>query len=193
MPRQKSWSSWCSNSCHVGGNSLWPTSQKKKKDHSFCFFWKGLRLQQLFCVTIYKWKRGGGSFFLSPKNNKAVIHFCPRVISWDESPWEPWQLPLFSFLPGQRAFPQGKCHSHSAKLQEYSPAQNAPYVGPQVSSLTLSTGKRKHISTEPFPELCGVLLWGGVLSGRQIETFGTFELDFSTRLPIAKVLSLTNM
>lgn len=32
-----------------------------------------------------------------------------------------------------------------------------------------------------------------MLSGRQIETLGTFELGFSTRLPIAKVLSLTNM
>ena len=104
-----------------------------------------------------------GSFFLSPENNEAVIHFCPRVISWDESPWVPWQLPLSCFLHGQRTFPQGERQSQRMKLREFSPAQDGPYVGPQGSSLTLSIRKRKHISTKPFPQLRGALLGGGTL------------------------------
>ena len=109
MPRQKRWSSRYPNSCHVGGNSPWPTCHFFfffLPKQSLCFFWKDLRLQQLVSVTIYKWKQGG-FFFLSPKNNEAVIHFCPRVISWDESPPEPWQLPLSSFLCGQKSSTQG--------------------------------------------------------------------------------------
>lgn len=49
-------------------------------------------------------------------------------------------------------------------------------MGPQVSSLTPSIAKRKHISTGPFPQLCGVLPWGGVWSGWQTEALGAFGL-----------------
>lgn len=105
-------------SCYVGGNSPWPTSQKKKKKESVTqtLFAFPERVYVPSSCSVSQSTSGErvSSFFLSPKNNTAVIHFCPRVISWDESPWELWQLPLFGFLPGQRAFPQGKCHSSNA-------------------------------------------------------------------------------
>ena len=89
--------------------------KKKKKYHADTPLSFSERVYVLSSCSVSQSTSGKrvSSFFLSPKNNTAVIHFCPGVISWDEGPRVPWQLPLFSFLPGWRAFPQGKCHSYN--------------------------------------------------------------------------------
>lgn len=157
---KKSWSSWCSNSCHVGGNSLWLRSPKeKKKNHPNTPFAFSERVCVYSSCSVSQATSGKrvGSFFLSPKNNKAVIHFCPRVISWDESPG----TSLFSASSlGEGLFPKGSV-LHVAHSFKKTAQHRMCHMWGHRFPLSLSIGKRKHIYMEPFSKLHGVWLWRG--------------------------------
>ena len=142
MPRQKRWSNRYPNSCHVGGNSPWPTCLFFFffYPNSPCAFSERIYVYSSWSLSLSTSGNREGSFFLSPKNNEVVIHFCPRVISWDESPPEPWQLPLSSFLCGQRASTQGSVSHREWSFMNSAQLRMDPVWG---HSVTLSVHRKE--------------------------------------------------
>lgn len=170
----------------MGGNSLWLTSPKKKKKNPFAFSERVYVYSSCFVSQSTSGKRAG-SFFLTPKNNKAVIHFCPRVISWDESPGNSL-FPVSSL--GEGLFPKGSV-LHIAQSFKNTAQHRMRHMWGRWFPPLLSMGKRKLYSQNPFS---GYVESGcEEEAGWQAKTLGAFELGFRTRLPIPKVLCLTNI
>ena len=164
MPRQKRWSNRYPNSCHVGGNSPWPTCL-------FFFFFFTQTVLVLF-LKGFTSTAAGLCHYLQVETGRVLFFFLQKImkrssISVPElfPEMRALQSPGNSLFPassvGKGLLPKGMSvtESEASRIQ---PSSGWTLCG-ATALLSLSTGKRKHISIKPFSQLRGRLVGGRVL------------------------------